>query len=215
MSEFLGPHGKATVVLMNAHFETELPKLKDLKKILHIPDGRYYKSSGRNYHEVNKIHRLLNVLAELRGEDVKKYKNHSSDYLITVAEVHSNLFMALKYSAQVVDGFNLTDQCMSELDKLLERYRSICSMQDDIKYMWRTLEDNKEIAEKHSATDKTILNPDIPALQAILHGYGDSHYAEVTQEIRDWYETYKWKVKAPSQKSDSDIDEDSETEVTQ
>lgn len=215
MSEFLGPHGKATVVLMNAHFETELPKLKDLKKILHIPDGRYYKSSGRNYHEVNKIHRLLNVLAELRGEDVNKFKNHSSDYLITVAEVHSNLFMALKYSAQIVDGFNLTDQCMSELDKLLERYRSICSMQDDIKYMWRTLEDNKEIAEKQSATDKTILNPDIPALQAILHGYGDSHYAEVTQEIRDWYETYKWKVKAPSQKSDSDIDENSETEVTQ
>ena len=215
MSEFLGPHGKATIVLMNAHFETELPKLKDLKKILHIPDGRYYKSSGRNYHEVNKIHRLLNVLAELRGKDVNKYKNHSSDYLITVAEVHSNLFMALKYSAQVVDGFNLTDQCMSELDKLLERYRSICSMQDDIKYMWRTLEDNKEIAEKHSATDKTILNPDIPALKVILHGYGDSHYAEVTQEIRDWYETYKWKVKAPSQKSDSDIDENSETEVSQ
>ena len=215
MSEFLGPHGKATIVLMNAHFETELPKLKDLKKILHIPDGRYYKSSGRNYHEVNKIHRLLNVLAELRGEDVNKYKNHSSDYLITVAEVHSNLFMALKYSAQVVDGFNLTDQCMSELDKLLERYRSICSMQDDIKYMWRTLEDNKEIAEKHSATDKTILNPDIPALKVILHGYGDSHYAQVAQEIRDWYETYKWKVKAPSQKSDSDIDENSETEVSQ
>ena len=215
MSEFLGPHGKATVVLMNAHFETELPKLKDLKKILHIPDGRYYKSSGRNYHEVNKIHRLLNVLAELRGEDANKYKNHSSDYLITVAEVHSNLFMALKYSAQIVDGFNLTDQCISELDKLLERYRSICSMQDDIKYMWRTLEDNKEIAEKHSATDKTILHPDIPALKVILHGYGDSHYAQVAQEIRDWYETYKWKVKAPSQKSDSDIDENSETEVTQ
>ena len=87
--------------------------------------------------------------------------------------------------------------------------------QDDIKYMWRTLEDNKEIAEKHSATDKTILNPDIPALKVILHGYGDSHYAQVTQEIRDWYETYKWKVKAPSQKSDSDIDENSEAEVTQ
>ena len=215
MSEFLGPHGKATVVLMNAHFETELPKLKDLKKILHIPDGRYYKSSGRNYHEVNRIHRLLNVLAELRGEEVDRYKNHSSDYLITVAEVHSNLFIALKYSAQVVDGFNLTDQSMSELDKLLERYRSICSMQDDIKYMWKTLEDNKEIAEKHSATDKTILNPDLPALKVILHGYGDSHYAQVAQEIRDWYETYKWKVKAPSQKSDSNIDENSETEITQ
>ena len=32
MSAFLGPHGKATVILMTAHFESELPKLKDLKK---------------------------------------------------------------------------------------------------------------------------------------------------------------------------------------
>ena len=32
MSDFLGPHGKATVILMKAHFESELPKLKDLKK---------------------------------------------------------------------------------------------------------------------------------------------------------------------------------------
>ena len=215
MSEFLGPHGKATVVLMNAHFETELPKLKDLKKILHIPDGRYYKSSGRNYHDVNKIHRLLNVLSELRGEQVNRYKNHSSDYLVTVAEVHSNLFMALKYSAQVVDGFNLTDACMGELDKLLDRYSTICSMRDDITSMWRTLEHNIEIAEKHLVTDKTILNPDIPALQAILHGYGDSHHAEVIREIRDWYETYKWKVKTPSENLDSDIDENSKTEVMQ
>ena len=105
MSEFLGPHGKATVVLMNAHFETELPKLKDLKKILHIPDGRYYKSSGRNYHEVNRIHRLLHVLAELRGEEVDRYKNHSSDYLITVAEVHSNLFMSIKYNTFMKEKF--------------------------------------------------------------------------------------------------------------
>ena len=87
MSDFLGPYGKATIVLLNAHFETELPKLKDLKQSLNIADGKYYKSSGRNYFEINKLHRLLSVLAEMRGEEVSRYKNHSSDYLITVAEV--------------------------------------------------------------------------------------------------------------------------------
>lgn len=119
MSEFLGPHGKATVILMKAHFESELPKLKDLKKLLHIPDGRYYKSGGRNYSSTHRLERLLNILSEIRGEERDWKRYSSSDYLITVAQVHSNLFMTLKYSAQVVDGFNLTDACMDELERLM------------------------------------------------------------------------------------------------
>lgn len=58
MSDFLGPYGQATVILMKAHFESELPKLKDLKKILQIPDGRYYKSGGRNYSSLHSLERL-------------------------------------------------------------------------------------------------------------------------------------------------------------
>lgn len=213
MSDFLGPYGKATIVLLNAHFETELPKLKDLKQSLNIADGKYYKSSGRNYFEINKLHRLLSVLAEMRGEEVSRYKNHSSDYLITVAEVHSNLFMALKYSAQVVAGFNLTKSSLGELDKLMERYNTICSMRNDVERMWKTLEQNKETAEIDLFTDATILNPDVPALQKILQGYGDNQYAQVTSEIRSWYDTYTWKVKAPNQNADSEIDENSGAEV--
>jgi len=213
MSDFLGPYGKATIVLLNAHFETELPKLKDLKQSLNIADGKYYKSSGRNYFEINKLHRLLSVLAEMRGEEVSRYKNHSSDYLITVAEVHSNLFMALKYSAQVVAGFNLTKSSLGELDKLMERYNTICSMRNDVERIWKTLEQNKETAEIDIFTDATILNPDVPALQKILQGYGDNQYAQVTSEIRSWYDTYTWKVKAPNQNADSEIDENSGAEV--
>jgi hypothetical protein len=213
MSDFLGPYGKATIVLLNAHFETELPKLKDLKQSLNIADGKYYKSSGRNYFEINKLHRLLSVLAEMRGEEVSRYKNHSSDYLITVAEVHSNLFMALKYSAQVVAGFNLTKSSLGELDKLMERYNTICSMRNDVERMWKTLEQNKETAKIDLFTDATILNPDVPALQKILQGYGDNQYAQVTSEIRSWYDTYTWKVKAPNQNADSEIDENSGAEV--
>lgn len=213
MSDFSGPYGKATIVLLNAHFETELPKLKDLKQSLNIADGKYYKSSGRNYFEINKLHRLLSVLAEMRGEEVSRYKNHSSDYLITVAEVHSNLFMALKYSAQVVAGFNLTKSSLGELDKLMERYNTICSMRNDVERMWKTLEQNKETAKIDLFTDATILNPDVPALQKILQGYGDNQYAQVTSEIRSWYDTYTWKVKAPNQNADSEIDENSGAEV--
>ena len=212
MSAFLGPHGKATVILMTAHFESELPKLKDLKKLLHIPDGRYYKSGGRNYAATNRLERLLGVLSEIRGEERDWQRHSSSDYLITVAEVHSNLFMTLKYSAQVIDGFNLTDACMDELEQLMSAYNGNCSMKGDVSNMWATLERNKDRAIKLGITDATILNPDILGLQQILQGYGDAEYLKATSDLKNWYETYRWKVGTPSSISSSDESVD-ETET--
>jgi len=209
MSAFLGPHGKATVILMTAHFESELPKLKDLKKLLHIPDGRYYKSGGRNYASTNRLERLLGVLSQIRGEERDWQRYNSSDYLITVAEVHSNLFMTLKYSAQVIDGFNLTDACMDELEQLMSAYNGNCSMKGDVSNMWATLERNKDRAIKLGITDATILNPDIPGLQQILQGYGDAEYLKATSDLKNWYDTYRWKVGTPSSitSSDESVDE--------
>ena len=212
MSAFLGPHGKATVILMTAHFESELPKLKDLKKLLHIPDGRYYKSGGRNYAATNRLERLLGVLSQIRGEERDWQRHSSSDYLITVAEVHSNLFMTLKYSAQVIDGFNLTDACMDELEQLMSAYNGNCSMKGDVSNMWATLERNKDRAIKLGITDATILNPDIPGLQQILQGYGDAEYLKATSDLKNWYDTYRWKVGTPSSKASSDESVD-ETET--
>ena len=212
MSAFLGPHGKATVILMTAHFESELPKLKDLKKLLHIPDGRYYKSGGRNYASTNRLERLLGVLSEIRGEERDWQRYNSSDYLITVAEVHSNLFMTLKYSAQVIDGFNLTDACMDELEQLMSAYNGNCSMKGDVSNMWATLERNKDRAIKLGITDATILNPDIPGLQQILQGYGDAEYLKATSDLKNWYDTYRWKVGSPSSRASSDESVD-ETET--
>jgi hypothetical protein len=212
MSAFLGPHGKATVILMTAHFESELPKLKDLKKLLHIPDGRYYKSGGRNYASTNRLERLLGVLSQIKGEERDWQRHSSSDYLITVAEVHSNLFMTLKYSAQVIDGFNLTDACMDELEQLMSAYNGNCSMKGDVSNMWATLERNKDRAIKLGITDTTILNPDIPGLQQILQGYGDAEYLKATSDLKNWYDTYRWKVGTPSSKASSDESVD-ETET--
>jgi hypothetical protein len=212
MSAFLGPHGKATVILMTAHFESELPKLKDLKKLLHIPDGRYYKSGGRNYASTNRLERLLGVLSQIRGEERDWQRYNSSDYLITVAEVHSNLFMTLKYSAQVIDGFNLTDACMDELEQLMSAYNGNCSMKGDVSNMWATLERNKDRAIKLGITDVTILNPDIPSLQQILQGYGDAEYLKATSDLKSWYDTHRWKVGTPSSRASSDESVD-ETET--
>ena len=208
MSEFLGPHGKATIILMRSHFDSELPKLKDLKKILHIPDGRYYKSAGRNSHEIRKLERLLSIRREIRGEERDWQKTSSSDYLTTVAEVDSNLFMTLKYEAQIVDGFNLTDSAITDLEKLIDAYSRICDMRNDIEQMWHVLNRNSETAVVKGFADPTILKPNLPALQEILAGYGDAQYAKACQGIQHWYDTYQWKVRSPAKAKQANEDDE-------
>ena len=215
MSDFLGPYGQATIVLMRAHFDGDLPKLKDLKKLLNITDGKYYKSGGRNYSKISTLQDLLVTLKEIKGEENAWRDVQSSDYLVTAAQVHSNLFMALKYTAQVLDGFNLTTQSIEDLQALLSQYRLICSMQGDVTSMWSTLERNAERAISKEIVDETILKPDLAALQKILHGYGDLEYAKAVKDLEDWYETYRWKVKSNSSTlSTSEEDEPEAVEAT-
>ena len=213
MSEFLGPHGQATIILMRSHFDGELPKMKDLKKLLHIPDGKYYKSGGKNSYEVSRLHRLLMTLQEIRGEERDWNKSHSTDYLVTVAEVHSNLFMTLKYTAQVIDGFNLTDSSMTELENLLNNYGLVCSMRNDITHMWDVLNRNSEKAIEKGYSDISILTPDVSTLQGVLKGYGDAEYAKAAKDIEDWYEAHRWKVKSATK--NKSLDKDDETETTE
>jgi hypothetical protein len=41
-----------------------------------------------------------------------------------------------------------------------------------------------------------------------LQGYGDAEYLKATTELKDWYETYRWKVGAPKSDSSSDESQD-------
>lgn len=194
MSEFLGPYGQATVILMKSHFGNDLPKLRDLKKILNITDGKFYKSDGRFSPDVRKLKNLLDLVADIRGEQYHWNKHESDEFLVTTANVQSNLFMMLKFNAQVIEGFNLTTSCLDDLDKLKERYSCVCSMRSKIEWFWSALEDNSQTAAEKGINDASILKPDISSMRPLLKGYGDEAYEEVTQALIKWHETYRWKV---------------------
>lgn len=194
MSEFLGPYGQATVILMKSHFGNDLPKLRDLKKILNITDGKFYKSYGKYSSEIDKLKELLDLSAKVRGEQYDWNKHESDEFLITTANVQSNLFMMLKFKAQVIEGFNLTTSCLDDLDKLMQRYSRVCSMRYDIESFWSSLANNSQRAAGHGINDASILNPDVSSMRPLLKGYGDDAYEEVTQALMKWHETYRWKV---------------------
>ena len=212
MSQLLGPRGKATVILFSAHFDSELPKLKELKKILSIPDGRFYKSNGHHAREIYLLQELLGTVHKIRATGKKFYDFRSSNFFVTVAEVDSNLFMKMKYDAEVVDGFNLTTQGLEELKKILGNFSQINSMRSQVSRMPETLISQQESAIENGFIDSTILDPDIEGLKKMLADYGDKQQAQVYESVEQWYESYRWKVTSPSRsKANSDDSENNDS----
>ena len=101
MKPFLGPYGAATIVLFTSQFDSELPKLSDLKRLLHIPDGAFYRSTGHHSTEITRLEEVLMILRDPTVNSTRytyRRKTLSTDYLATVAGVNQSLFMTLLMS---------------------------------------------------------------------------------------------------------------------
>jgi hypothetical protein len=149
MKEFLGPYGKSTIVLMQVQFESELPKLKDLKRLLNISDGIYYKASGRHSRSVEK---LTNCLTLIAGGGQEESVTRPTHYLVTQSDIYMNDLLLMKYAATIIAGFNLTEAAMKELAQLLQTYHQLDWRMSSCLRFKTTLEENQEWAAEAQVT---------------------------------------------------------------
>ena len=194
-SHTLGPFGKATVILFTAQFDSELPKLAEMKRSLKIPDGKYYRSHGHHSDLCNKLETLMYIVRNPTAEEDSWYRNRpSTDLFVTVADVHSDLFMTLKYSAQIVAGYNLTNAAVAKLHQLLQnrrranRMRSTCARWPD------ALKDHITEVKELGLVDPSITEIDIDAVTSLTEGYGIAAIEQTTQALVAWNDRYRWRT---------------------
>ncbi len=194
MKEFLGPYGKSTIVLMQVQFESELPKLKDLKRLLNISDGIYYKASGRHSRSVEK---LTNCLTLIAGGGQEESVTRPTHYLVTQSDIYMNDLLLMQYAATIIAGFNLTEAAMKELAQLLQTYHQLDWRMSSCLRFKTTLEENQEWAEQTGVEDPTLRNPNYEACDQVLNDYGTAAEAQVTAWLTAWYDKYYWKTRPP------------------
>ena len=194
MNEFLGPYGKSTIVLMQVQFESELPKLKDLKRLLNISDGIYYKASGRHSRSVEK---LTNCLTLIAGGGQEESVTRPTHYLVTQSDIYMNDLLLMQYAATIIAGFNLTDAAMNELEKLLDKDRQLKWRMANCRGFRESLERNQSWAEASGIDDPTVRSPNFGACDQVLNDYGTAAEAQVTAWLTAWYDKYYWKTRPP------------------
>jgi len=214
MKPFLGPYGAATVVLFTSQFDSELPKLSDLKRLLQIPDGTFYRSTGIHRESIGYLEQTLKILRSSELNPKIHYYSSlrmSTDYLVTIADLRYSLFAALKYPAQLVAGFNLTTQSMAELETLLQQYHRVCHLRNHCAGWPEVLEGNIETAQELGVTEPSILEADIEAVRRVTENYGLDAIQTCKDALQQWYDIYRWNV-APSG-SDTEGDAASESNL--
>ena len=194
-SHTLGPFGKATVILFTAQFDSELPKLAEMKRSLKIPDGKYYRGHGHHSDLCNKLESLIQIIRHPNQYEESLYRNRSStDLFVTVADVHSDLFMTLKYSAQIVAGYNLTNAAVAKLHQLLQNRRRANRMRNTCARWPDALKDHITELRELGLADPSITEIDIDAVTSLTEGYGIAAIEQTTQALVAWNDRYRWRT---------------------
>ena len=217
MKEFLGPYGASTIVLFTSQFDSELPRLSEVKRLLQVPDGAFYRSTGHHSGQIARLEQLLGILRStaLNPDSGYHYRgvHLSTDYLITVANVPFSLFAALKYAAQLVAGFNLTNDAITDLGQLLERYRRVCGLRNRCSSWPETLQEQITQATTLGIKDPSILEADIEAVHRVTENYGLAAIQVCKDALQQWYDTYRWNVAPSSTVTEEDAASQSDLET--
>lgn len=189
---FLGNSGAATVVLLSARDETPLPKAQEIRRLFDCEDLRYYKGDGWYREEIGLLERASAIVKS--HSDIPPWiPLETTDWLLLPPSTHQSLFFSLAHSSILVGGFDLTDACMIELRAHLDKHSGVQDWRSTVDHFYRSLELSAASAQRKQITDPTLTAPNIDGVKRLLHGYGDDALTAVTEDIRKWHATYKWK----------------------
>lgn len=194
MREFLGPEGAATIVFLKAPDENSLPKMKDVRRLFGIDTLKYYKGDGWYKDQISCLAQLLNILDEIKGNSPPWREFFPTDYLLLPPGTKQEIFFTLTYSSILVDGFDLTNQAIHSLDKLIDLHWEVKRWQGSITSFTSELESRADRAIQKNVIDPTILNPNISGIQELLAGYGDEAINALHSELQQWHADHKWKM---------------------
>ena len=126
---------KGSILLWNVEEDKDLPKKKEMTRLLGTEDFTYYKTRGHHRNYIQSLARLKHSLAEDLTQDHLKYWSevHTSHFLFTAQEIESNSFFILKYSTKCLGSYFVEKSDIDNLNQLLRRSEQVRRIALEIK----------------------------------------------------------------------------------
>ena len=190
---------KGSILLWNVEDEKELPKRKELIRLLGTEDFTYYKTNGHHRDYIRTLARLKDSLTSKQKEERRGYWSQitTSHFLFTAQEIEINPFFLLKYSTQCLGSYFVNTDDLKNLNLLLRTYDQVHSITDEINNWPQRIERHKDEIKRDSIDDSVIENFEIQRLIDLTYGYGKQAIDHAMSKLHDWHDQHHWRSHAP------------------
>lgn len=205
MSDLFDTIPQGSLMIWYVESEAELPKRKELMRLLGIDNFTYYKSDGHHRRYINLLGRVLDCLYPTTDESRRGYmrQKYMSHFLFTAQRIEINSFFQLKYSNQCLGAFHVKKKDFQDLELLLRRYEQATHWVHEI-HRWPTLiQEHKDKLQSDGTKDAVIKHFDIHKLQQLTEGYGFEALNDSKTNLQAWHDQFFWKNRTVRQAEDT------------
>jgi hypothetical protein len=198
---------KGSIMLWNVKNPSDLPKKKELNRLLSTSDLSYFKSQGQFKNYTNTLAKLTLILANKNNKQYFGYfeVTPTTDLIFTPNELESNSFFKVKFSQTCLGSYYVGNTEMNDLNHLVKKFMEVSSIRETIKKWPLKILEHREHIKQLNLTDSSIDQFDMAALEALTLTYGDQACDAAIAQLQIWHDTYFWKTKKPKAKSISPV----------
>jgi hypothetical protein len=205
MSDLFDNIPKGSLLLWYVESEADLPKRKELIRLLGVDKFTYYKTDGHHRRYIHLLGRVMDCLNPSTDERKRGYMRHRymSHFLFTAQRIDINSFFLLKYSTQCLGAFHVSKKDFEDLDQLLRRYNQVTHWAQLIQGWPSLIESHKESLQSEAIEDSVIASFDISKLTHLTEGYGLQAIDNTKANLQAWHDQFFWKNKTVRQADDT------------
>ena len=197
MSDLFEKIPKGSILLWNVESEGDLPKRKEIIRLLGTDSFTYYKHDGHHRDYIRLLARLKDSLNPSTEEDWHSYwpRTAMSHFLFTAQEIEINSFFLLKYSNQCLGAFHVVKQDLEALREHLRHYDQVRRFTHEVNDWPKRIQNHKDEIKSGKIVDAVIENFDISKLQQLTESYGQQAKDTALANLQTWHDQFFWKSK--------------------
>jgi hypothetical protein len=194
MSGLLNKNTSTKLIFFAVDDDSFLPTKNDMQH--HFPGCSFnvYKSWGH----FKDCFELIETLFEIKKEGISVAKKYRPEKTITHAyridtDHKPNDFFLLKFNTSLVGLFDITEDHLMELSKLIKYCSAQCELMEEMKNVVSKFETGKKAISLLNVDDKTMSNPNQRYINTLFNNYGQKAAKDLVKKLIKWQEKIEWR----------------------
>ena len=104
-----------------------------------------------------------------------------------------NDFFLLKFNTSLVGLFDITEDHLMELSKLIKYCSAQCELMEEMKDVVSKFETGKKAISLLNVDDKTMSNPNQRYINTLFNNYGQKAAKDLVKKLIKWQEKIEWR----------------------